>query len=86
MKTLLATVALAAVVASPALAQNWTQRQVRDPYGAYAAPYAYSNGYDIQRRAPRRAFSVYDTQGNFIGSDPDPSVRDQLARDPSQGD
>jgi hypothetical protein len=29
---------------------------------------------------------VYDIRGNRVGADPDPTVRDQLARDPSQGD
>jgi hypothetical protein len=28
---------------------------------------------------------VYDINGHRIGSDPDATVRDQLARDPSQG-
>jgi hypothetical protein len=29
---------------------------------------------------------VYDIRGNWIGADPDPTVRNQLARDPTQGD
>jgi hypothetical protein len=28
----------------------------------------------------------YDVRGIYIGSDPDGTIRDQLARDPSQGD
>ena len=92
MKKLLTTVSLAAavaaVVASPALAQNGKHRQARDayaasnPYGAYAAPYA---SYRTQRPSAR-AFSVYDTRGQYVGSDPDPTVRSQLAHDPTQGD
>jgi len=29
--------------------------------------------------------AVHGTAGQYIGSDPDPFIRDQLARDPSQG-
>jgi hypothetical protein len=76
MKMLLATVALAVVVATPALAQrNW-------PSGnGIRAPYAYPYG-----RSYNRSYNVYDSRGNYIGRDPDPTVRDQLRRDPSQGD
>jgi len=28
------------------------------------------------------AFDVYDTSGHYVGSDPDPFIRSQLARDP----
>jgi hypothetical protein len=28
---------------------------------------------------------VYDIRGVYIGSDPDPTVRSQLGRDPGQG-
>jgi hypothetical protein len=93
MKKLFATVSLAAavaaVVASPALAQNGKHRQVRDPYAvsnpyaAFAAPY--SNGYRAQRPSAR-GYNVYDTRGQYVGSDPDPTVRSQLAHDPTQGD
>src|SRR5258705_5815122 len=81
---------VAAIIASPALAQNGKHRQVRDPYaasnpyGAYAAaPYG---SYRPVRPSARGAYSVYDIRGHRIGSDPDATVRDQLARDPNQGD
>src|SRR5262245_29053694 len=85
MKTLLAAAALAAVVASPALAQTTaTQRQFRGPN---ADAYVYSNGYrDVQRRSANPSNDVYDISGRYIGSDPDPTVRDQLARDPTGSD
>lgn len=87
-KTMLfATVALAAAVASPALAQttDWTQqRRFQNPY---ADAFGYSNGVRANgQRAINRPNDVYDTRGQYVGSDPDPTVRDQLARDPSQGD
>jgi hypothetical protein len=92
MKKLFATLSLAtavaAVIASPALAQNGKHRQHRDPYaasnpyGAYAAPYG---SYQAQRPSARGSSSVYDVRGQYVGSDPDPRIRDQLARDPGQG-
>ena len=89
MKILLTTVALAAVLAMPALSQT-TRNQSRtyDPY-AYARDLN-GNPSDYQSRARVRPSTsprndVYDTRGAYIGSDPDPLVRDQLRRDPGQG-
>src|SRR5262249_60693003 len=95
MKKLFAPVSLvagvAAVIASPALAQTGKHRHhvrapyaASNPYAAYAAaPYG---SYQPVRPSARGSYSVYDIRGNRVGSDPDPTVRDQLARDPSQGD
>jgi hypothetical protein len=95
MKKLFAAVSLvaglAAIVASPALAQNGKHRhQVRDsyaasnPFTAYAAaPY---RSYQPVQPSARGSYSVYDIRGHRVGSDPDATVRDQLARDPTQGD
>src|SRR5258705_13926775 len=95
MKILLATVALATLLSSSAHAQYGVWRgyyrayaQVSPPYaayyGAYAqAPYYRTPGfYDLYGRPSPYPFSVYDTRGQYIGSDPDPRVRSQLARDP----
>jgi hypothetical protein len=95
MKILLATVALATLLSSSAHAQYGVWRgyyrayaQVPPPYaayyGAYAqAPYYRTPGfYDLYGRPSPYPFSVYDTRGQYIGSDPDPRVRSQLARDP----
>ena len=56
-------------------------------YGAYAqAPYFRTPGfYDLYGRLSPYPYSVYNIRGRYIGSDPDPLVRDQLARDPTQG-
>jgi hypothetical protein len=87
MKTLLlAATMLTAAVATPALAQTRSNNQWYGPnaYGQDYSAYGYVNG---QRRAiNRQTGNVYDTRGHYVGSDPDPTVRDQLARDPSQGD
>jgi hypothetical protein len=95
MKKLFAAVSLvagvAAVIASPALAQNGKHRhQVRDtyaasnPFTAYAAaPYG---SYQPVRPSARGSYSVYDIRGRRVGADPDATVRDQIAHDPTQGD
>src|SRR5262245_62595127 len=56
-------------------------------YGAYAqAPYFRTPGfYDVYGRRSPYPYSVYDVRGAYIGSDPDPTVRSQLAKDPGQG-
>src|SRR5262245_47893336 len=64
----------------------------RGPGSAYAAPqpYATYGGYGAYGSYGPvfRPYggSVYDTRGAYVGSDPDGKVRDQLSRDPSQGD
>ena len=96
MKMLITTVALAAVLATPALSQT-TRNQSRtyDPY-AYARDLnGNPSDYQSQARARRSLGSrndslgsrndVYDQRGAYVGSDPDPLVRDQLRRDPGQG-
>jgi hypothetical protein len=77
--------ALATLSASPAFAAGqgnwwdaypWSARQSHDysgPRGAFAAD---------PRYLPRRSWDVYDTNGRYLGSDPDPNVRDMIARDP----
>ena len=89
MKMRITIVALAAVLATPALAQT-VQQQPR-PY----TPSAYTrdlSGYpgDNQSRArvrtsPSSHNDVYDVRGRYVGSDPDPVVRQQLGQDPTQG-
>jgi len=124
MKILFATVALATLVSTPALAQNGYWQGYYRPYaqvppyrayaqvppyraygqvppyraygqvppyagyyGAYAqAPYYRTPGfYDLYGTLSPYPFSVYDIRGRYVGSDPDPRIRDQLRRDPSQG-
>jgi len=38
------------------------------------------------RHSSNPAFDVFDSSGRYIGSDPDPFIRSQLARDPAGGD
>src|SRR5262245_33784380 len=41
--------------------------------------------YDLYGYRSPYPYSVYDVRGQYVGADPDPRVRSQLARDPSQG-
>ena len=85
MKTLVAAVALAAVIIAPAFAQN--VRRDRAPPRAEIAPYA-----SQYQAGPTRRHStsndVYDINGRYIGSDPSATVRSNLEHDPpwSAGD
>ena len=99
MKTLLATAALVAVVstASPASAQvYYADRWDNQAPGAYAqAPLTTLQRRNLARRpimsldgrvhSSNPAFDVY-TQGRYIGSDPDPFIRNDLARNPPDRD
>ena len=84
-KRMLAAATLALAFASPALAKSThhvSRHEVR-PVDAYAA--AYPN-VRTQRPNNRSTNDVYDVRGRYVGTDPDAAIRDQLARDPSQGD
>ena len=95
MKALLATTALAVIVSAgaPATAQvygdNWNRN---DPtLGAFAqaqGPLTVQQRRNLVRarsdgrvHSPNPAFDVYDTDGAYLGSDPDPFIRNDLARD-----
>jgi hypothetical protein len=89
MRTLIATVAVTAALATPALAQTRNQvRQYESVYGRDLSGYGSFGTYTRSRdgRMINRRGGVHDERGNYIGSDPDPTVRDQLRRDPTQGD
>ena len=77
MKTLLATVALAAVVASPALAQTTRRAPVQQYPSQFEQTYGRSEG---QPRSANPSYDVYE-RGQYLGSDPDPNVRLELRRD-----
>jgi len=89
-KILVASVALATLIASPALAQT-TNRQARQaaPAQSFAQPWqAPDQAYAQQprRNIPQRSgnpYGVYEN-GQIIGADPDPRVRSELLRDPMQ--
>ena len=80
MKTFLAGVALATALASPALAQ--TTQQYPSPYAQQIANgrHAYVYPPDNHAHSANPANDVYDIRGRYIGSDPDPFIRDSMAR------
>jgi type II secretory pathway pseudopilin PulG len=84
MMKLLTTVALVAVVAAPAFAQT----RDRAPHRARAAVTQTYTTQDQQqqRRSANPSNDVYDIHGQYLGSDPDPTIRSQLASDPTQAD
>jgi len=51
---------------------------------AVAAPKRYNN--NNNNATTYQSQQVYDSRGWHVGSDPDPTVRAQIAHDPSQGD
>ena len=100
MKILLATSALAVVMLAgpPASAQLFYGQDSAGAAFAQAAPQRARPV--VQRRnqalarqlyqsdgrvhSPNPAFDVYDTNGNYIGSDPDVAIRNELMRDPPE--
>ena len=81
MKKLLTTAALVALVATPALAQTRDRAQERV---RAEAPQTQTTQAQQQRRSANRTNDVYDVRGHYVGSDPDPTIRAQMANDPTQ--
>ena len=90
MRTLIAALAVTAALATPTLAQTRSQVRPYDQsvYGRDLSGYSSYGTYTRFRdgRAINPRGNVYNERGNYIGSDPDPTIRDQLRRDPAQGD
>jgi Ni/Co efflux regulator RcnB len=81
MKKLFTTVALVALVATPVLAQTRDRAPQR---ARVEAPQPYTTQVQQQRHSANRANDVYDVRGQYVGSDPDPTIRAQMANDPTQ--
>ena len=80
MRTFLVGLAIAAACATPALAQ--TTHHYQSPYAQYVpnGRHMYIYPPDNHPHSSNPAYDVYDTRGHYVGSDPDPFIRDQLAR------
>jgi len=81
MKMILASAVLATAIASPALAQTarhyYTYPSAQyEPNGRHEYIYPPDN----HAHSTNPANDVYDDRGRYIGSDPDPFIRDSLAR------
>ena len=80
MKTLFTTVALVALIATPVLAQTKDRAQQRV---RAEAPQTHTMQVQQQRHSANRN-DVYDVRGQYVGTDPDPTIRAQMANDPTQ--
>ena len=80
MKKLFAVVALAAVVASPALAQTSKRVRAENPHALAATAQAVHQ----PKHGTNPSYDVYSQSGNYVGSDPDPQVRSMLQRDAAE--
>jgi Ni/Co efflux regulator RcnB len=83
MQKLFTTVALVALVATPVLAQTKDRpaQRSRDQ----ASQTVTTQGQQ-QRRSVNSSRDVYDIRGHYVGSDPDPTIRAQMANDPTPAD
>ena len=70
--------ALALILTSASGALAAKKKHSTDAYRAYAsAPVATQQ----KQHSSNAANDVYDVRGHYLGSDPDPTVRAQIARD-----
>ena len=89
-KTMLTTAKLALSIvvglgAGSAASANVSSKHVRETFAPAWSARAMVPSSQV-RHSSNRAFDVYDTSGRYIGSDPDPFIRSQLARDPHPND
>jgi hypothetical protein len=84
MKMLLAGAVLAAVLTSPAFAQTANHRTYPAARHVLNGQHEYTYPPDNHAHSANPANDVYDIRGRYIGSDPDPFIRDYLARGHSQ--
>jgi hypothetical protein len=86
MKIVIATLTFAALLTSPALAQYQYDAWRSPYYRAYAQQFGPYAAYSRYNGARGSSYSVYDMRGHYVGSDPDPRIRSQLAHDPPNRD
>jgi opacity protein-like surface antigen len=72
--------ALASLAASPAFAQSASHHTVSSAQYAPNGRHGYVYPADRHAHSSNPANDVYDVRGRYIGSDPDPFIRDYLAR------
>ena len=83
MKLLITTVALATMIAIPALAQSANQRTPAQRAQAQRGDVVNQSGRleHGQRHSTNPAHDVYDASGWYVGSDPDARIRQGLVND-----
>jgi hypothetical protein len=75
MKLLIAIIAVALAMASPALAQSKKSKKPASP-SAYSASVMPGSRY-----SPNPSWDVFGPGGRYVGSDPDPLVRLEMSKD-----
>lgn len=92
MRMLFSTLAVAVTLATPALSQTADRTAQGNQRTNDSYSYQRENGRANENNRVREQRStnprndVYSLRGEYVGSDPDPAIRDQLGRDPSQAD
>jgi hypothetical protein len=87
MKMFLATAALVTLIASPVLAQSVDkQTNVRARAQTTQTAPQFGRMETGQRHSTSPAYDVYDGAGHYVGSDPDPRIRQNLLNDNSSSD
>ena len=79
------TIALALVLASASGSLAAEKKHSTDPaYRAFASESAAAQRESVaaqRKHSTNAAYDVYNTRGHYVGSDPDATVRAQIARD-----
>jgi hypothetical protein len=81
MKLLIATVALATMIAAPALAQSNGNRTRADQQNLRGANQVNQFSRNSQRHSTNPTHDVYDGSGHYVGSDPDARIRHTILSD-----
>lgn len=84
-KTQIALSVVMVLGAGSAASANVSSKHVRETFAPAWSARAMAPS-NQARHSSNRTFDVYDTSGRYIGSDPDPFIRSQLARDPHPND
>jgi len=82
------TIALALILGSASGSLAAQKKHSNDPaflaYGSGSQAARYSGSLAAQRKhSTNPAYDVYNVRGHYVGSDPDATVRAQIARDPA---
>jgi hypothetical protein len=94
MRMLFSTLVVAVTLATPALSQTADRvaqgnQRTNESYSYQhetSSARANENNRVREQHSTNPRNDVYTLRGEYVGSDPDPVIRDQLGRDPSQAD
>lgn len=81
MKLLVTAAALAALIATPVLAQTPKHKPAPN-----AQTQQHQQNTTLRAHSTNPSYDVYDDAGHYLGSDPDATVRTQILHDQGDGD